>query len=116
MTFAKNSLSSWVVLIILVGISIILGLVLIQPVCLCSPPGNWGQPQQHAVPGRVRPLLRALVPGLGDGPPDPADTHSREGPHTPLATHRFRLQIPAGRTPTAQQESWLNVHEDAHRP
>ena len=88
-----------------------------QSVCLSvTPAGDWGQPEQHAVPGRVRPLLRALVPGLGDGPPDPADPRSREGPHVPVAAHRLRLQTPAGRTPTAQQESRLNVREDAHRP
>lgn len=63
-----------------------------------------GQPEQHAVSSRVRSLLRALVPRVGDGPPDPADLHSREGPHIPLTTHRLRLQIPVGYIPTAQQE------------
>jgi len=77
-------------------------------------PGDGGQPEQHAVPGRVRPLLRALVPSVGDGPPDPADPLPREGPHAPLAALGLGVPLHAGRAPTAQQESRLNVHEDTH--
>lgn len=71
------------------------------------PAGDWGQPQQHAVPGRVRPLLWPLVPGVGHGPPDPADPPPREGRHLPLAAHWLGVQIPAGHIPTAQQEGGL---------
>lgn len=106
MTFAKNSLSSWVPLI-LMGIRMRAhsASLCLSPCLSASPPGDRGQPEQHAVPGRVRPFLWAMVPSLGDGPPDPADPHPREGPHAPLAPHWLRVQIPAGHTPTAQQES-----------
>ena len=88
--------------------SIILTLVFCSPPP--PPPGDWGQPEQHAVPGRVRSLLWALVPGVGDGPPDAADASSREVPHAPLAAHGLRVPIRAGHTPTAQQESRLIVY------
>lgn len=102
-------------LIIQFAVSVALGFVLTQPVCPRSRPDDRGQPEQHAVPGGVGSILRALVSDLGDGPPDPADPHPREAPHSPLAAQRVRLQIHAGRAPTAQQESRLNVLGDALR-
>lgn len=89
------------------------GLVFTDPVLSpplpLQPPGDRSQPEQHAVPGRVRPLLRPLVSGVGDGPPDPADPPPREGRHAPVAAHGLRVQIPAGHIPTAQQEGGLRV-------
>lgn len=105
-TVAKTSLSNWAVLIILIY-HINAGLLLPPPP---PPPGDRGQPEQHAVPGRVRSLLWALVPGVGDGPPDATDASSREVPHAPLAAHGLRVPIRAGHTPTAQQESRLIVY------
>lgn len=105
--FAGTSLSNRVTLIIPISVSVTLRL------CVSPPPaGDRGQPEQHAVPRRVRPLLRALVPGVGDGPPDPADPRAREGPHAPLAPHRLGVPRPEGRAPIARQEGRLNVRED----
>lgn len=59
------------------------------------------------MPGRVRPLLRALVPRLGNGPSDPADPHPRESPHTAVSAHRLRVPIPVGRAASAEQEGRL---------
>lgn len=78
-----------------------------------SPQGDRGQPEQHAVSGRVRSLLRAVVPGVGDGPPDCADADPWEAPDVPLSVQRLRLQIPAGHASTAQQEGRLDVRADA---
>lgn len=79
------------------------------------PSGDRGQSEQHALSSCVRPLLRPLVQSVGSRPPDPADPPPREGPDTPLTAHRHQVQIPAGHIPTAEQESRLNVSDDAHR-
>ncbi|XP_033876759.3 transmembrane protein 164 isoform X2 [Acipenser ruthenus] len=62
--------------------------------------GDRSESEQYAVPGGVGPLLRALVPGVGDGTPDRPDAAPREDPDRAVPLRRALLPVPSGRGQT----------------
>lgn len=71
--------------------------------------GDRGQSEQHAVSGRVRSVLWAVVPRVGRRPPNSADAVTRQSSHRHLPSGHARSVSPAPIGPPTLQESRLKL-------